>query len=206
VTAPDRAFDGFSLALGEVYGLRIWRMDEYGRLRALHLPNVPAWRPGVNTAECRVDEANKVAPGWMPPGYVAMYAAGGIVVMPEVLRPGPEHPAPDEGCRCGFYAYTCPGPDLQYAHQDGFVLGVIRGTGRTLIGAKGFRCEKAEIVALLEPTAEGAQAGWIAWRRSQLRAVYPEIPLLRSREELLGFASIESTAPAVDSDEFWSLP
>ena len=59
------------------------------------------------------------------------------------------HPA----CTCGFYAYT----DWGSLHQNSltsfedYVFGLVRGYGHVTVGTKGFRAEKAEIVALTHP-------------------------------------------------------
>jgi hypothetical protein len=88
-----------------------------------------------------------------------------------------------------------------------YVLGVIKGTGRTLIGTKGFRCEKAEIVALRDPMRGGKkQAEWREEQSEKLRRVYPDIPLLGSRAELLEFAPVQAALPEPGTDEFWALP
>jgi hypothetical protein len=225
MTAPEmRDFDGFPMAVGEVYGLRVWRVDEYGRLRARHVA-APPWRPGENTATC---EASVAMGGFVTASFGGPSGPGFTVQM----EPAPERPshatAPDEHCKCGFYAYTQPLAAL--ADSGAVVIGVIRGTGRTLIGTKGFRCEKAEIVALLDPRAEDdflpdgevrpvggpcqcpfcrvpdAPRGWDAWAADRFSTVYPGVPLLRSRTELTQFAPIQSTVPDPSTDEFWDLP
>jgi hypothetical protein len=49
-------------------------------------------------------------------------------------------------CECGFYAYFS-GQDNK--HMQGNPVGaIIEGTGKTVIGTKGFRTEKAELLAL----------------------------------------------------------
>lgn len=70
-----RQFSGAEPLVGEVVGLRTFRVDESGLLLPLYSDQ--AWYDGVNTAECT------------PP-------AGGT-------RPPHESVAPD--CECGFYAY-----------------------------------------------------------------------------------------------------
>jgi len=87
------------------------------------------------------------------------------------------------------------------------VLGIIKGTGKTLIGTKGFRCEKAEIVAFVDPTRGGSETEpWRVRQQRNLRSVYPDVPLLDSRAALLEFAPLTDTLPDRSSDEFWSLP
>lgn len=204
-TSPVREFSGFPLAIGEVHGLRIWPMDKYGRLRAKHYTTTAAWRPGINVAECRRSS----------------YLYGGIVSaidwslitglpMPEPKKkpePPKTHEVPDENCTCGFYAYTGPErPEVAQRTADD-IVGVIRGTGRTLIGTHGFRCEKAEIVAFLDPTLGGLRLG--GKRREQrraLRTLYPDVPLLGSMRALVRRFEIQPALPDPGSDDFWSLP
>lgn len=213
-TEQPRDFDGatFDFAVGEVYGMRAWQTDDYGRLRACNLTGagtgVAPWRPGINTARCYRLNPEK-ASGGIVIGPGGFFAAGGLVIggtPTATFVENTEHAAPHEGCGCGFYAYTVPGQHLAVAEGSGLVLGVIRGTGRTLIGAKGFRCEKAEIVALLDPAAGERPPRWAVWQREQLQRNYPEVPLLPTSEALRQCAPIESTAPAPGSDEFWDLP
>lgn len=129
-------------------------------------------------------------------------------VVPTLLtRCDPHEAIPDERCTCGFYAYTVPVADLRRASAvDGQVLGVIRGSGLTVIGTKGFRCARAEVLALLDPAVDAHDASYAAWLSQRLAAVYPDVPLLPSREALWAFAPIESALPAPSTDEFWDLP
>lgn len=73
-----------------------------------------------------------------------------------------EHDVPAEACSCGFYAYSAP--EHWVDGQSGLgrmsgimtfgemiIGGAVKATGRTLIGTKGIRTQKAEIVALLRP-------------------------------------------------------
>lgn len=186
----------FDLAVGEVYGMRMWRMDKYGRLYARNWKGT--WRPGVNVAKCIKRE-------WVRSGpYVV--STGDFT-----FRENHEHPAPSESCSCGFYAYT----DSFHAETQPFtesngeevILGIIKGTGRTLIGTQGFRCEKAEIVALRDPTRGGTKTDtWRLRQLANLKRIYPDVPLLPSRAALLEFAPLTDTLPDPSTDEFWSLP
>lgn len=69
---------------------------------------------------------------------------------------------PDPECSCGFWAYwdglpvsdfDCSLPALRFSKSLGYALtlpvgGVIEGSGHTIIGEKGFRCEYAKITDL----------------------------------------------------------
>jgi hypothetical protein len=72
------------------------------------------------------------------------------------LLPQSCHPAPEPSCGCGFWAYwsdqgdyrTHPCVTFQRAH--GYIasiplFGVIEGSGRTIIGEKGFRTQRAKV-------------------------------------------------------------
>lgn len=61
------------------------------------------------------------------------------------------HQVVDPECTCGFYAYT--DPDSLFENSNGncpTTFGLIRVSGRVTQGTKGFRAEKAEILALTE--------------------------------------------------------
>jgi hypothetical protein len=113
----------FPFAVGKVEGFRAWRLGDSGQLWPLHV-KFEAWRGGENIAGCYKQiltlDSNK-------------------------------HESPHEDCTCGFYAYhdRIPPIDMAYAMIAGpIVVGRIEGYGKTLIGDKGFRCEKARIVSI----------------------------------------------------------
>lgn len=85
-----------------------------------------------------------------------------------------EHRAGSLGCRCGFYAYF----ELGYNphHRPSNVLGLIEGYGVATVGARGFRCEKARIVALIAPDVPDFDLGFVF-------ANYPGVALFNSVEE-----------------------
>ena len=109
----------------------------------------PAWVPGENVAECRRPLMFSV----MPPVEALDHRAGSM------------------GCRCGFYAYFDLGSNPH--HQLGNVLGLIEGYGVTTVGTRGFRCEKARIVALIAPEPPDFDLGFVF-------ASYPDVPVFQS--------------------------
>lgn len=128
---PFHGENEYPFAVGTVRGVRAWRVSYQGLLRPLHVTADP-WEPGENHAQCMAGLAARL--------------------YPEMRRPG-EHETPDENCKCGFYAYHedrgIPPVDIAYAMMErSIIAGVIEGYGRTLIGERGFRCEKARIVKL----------------------------------------------------------
>lgn len=74
----------------------------------------------------------------------------------------PHTAIPSPECGCGFWAYwnglpvadfDCAMPVLRYSKQSGYSLnipvgGMIEGSGHTIIGERGFRCEYAKITDL----------------------------------------------------------
>lgn len=229
-TPPVGQFSGlpFDLAVGEIYGLRVWRVDTYGRLRARHVTTAKPWRPGVNVAECNAERSVDITHYYQGRRIVSgtsKYRGNGSTEylftlddgsqvsttdMPESrYEPRPPHEVPDESCKCGFYAYTeLDHNELDYNPAERMVIGVVKGTGRTLLGSQGFRSEKAEIVALVSPAGTGEGTKNSAARRlaDQIARAYPDIPMLATRRELLEFAPVESQLPDPSTDEFWTLP
>lgn len=162
--------EDWPFAVGEVTGVRAWRLCDHGCLHPLHVSQTPPWTPGVNTATC-VRTFN--------PSFAAVFGR-------EMKR----HRAPDETCACGFYAYFAAGqPSGEMAMMMGIVdepgrglaFGTIRGWGHTVVGTQGFRCEKAEITSLfIDPDTRWANV---------IRGKYPDVPLARHHDfELLSQA------------------
>lgn len=166
-----RGMDGFAgadfgLALGHADGYRWWK------LAAPQLTGSPAragrdwptapligandfmWQPGVNEAVCSTDPFHE------PP---VEYAGSKDVCLDGVTW----QKAASE-CGCGFWAYWKPQEHPITGSSGTFlpVLGVVRGTGRTLIGPLGFRSQQARIIALHLPfqivrtDPGGSPGGW----------------------------------------------
>ncbi len=226
----------FPLSVGEVFGVRAWNVDQYGRLRSVGVTSDP-WRPGVNVAKCKKSNYpgyNTVVTfpssgyytingptAWdveytlQPDGSViATTRSPGSFVKPiEAPKPKvnltkkPKHLAPVEECACGFYAYGDSHHENVRNHLsvETGIMGIIRGTGRTLIGTRGFRCEKAEIVGFLDPSRGGKKSGRVQLAERVAR-VYPEIPMYPSKRELFAAWQLTDLSPDTSSEDFWSLP
>ncbi len=96
------------------------------------------------------------------------------------------HRVPDIGCVCCFYALSDPAnPEFEVTTGPG-VWGVMEGFGKTLLGEKGFRCEKGRILAVVVPPAEPTgntaggfdfdfdveeRSGWSSWASGNRRRV-----------------------------------
>jgi len=122
---------------GSLIGVRAFDADKLGRLVGVNYPQI--FTPGENTAKC---------------------FGGGLTffvhVMSETLgrRPGeerpkspPQHVTAGVGCSCGFYAYYDGHSDYS---ERGRVTALIEGFGVCSVGTRGFRAEKARLVALVD--------------------------------------------------------
>jgi hypothetical protein len=126
-------FDGAELVAGTALGFRWWTM------KAPQLYRNPAdaaagwepsllrgvkdyWEPGVNLAKC--------------------------------MAVGVEHSfgeIPHDACACGYWAYWEIQPHDMGAASSLPVVGVVRASGQVTLGPRGFRAQKAEIIALHLP-------------------------------------------------------
>lgn len=117
----------------EIRGYRMWALD-----RGIFAPRAAGsfgyfWKPGVNYAQC--------------------YSNG-------------NHEPPDKDCRtvghgCGFYGWHTGFPDGFDNHVTFPLLGVIRVSGRIILGTKGFRAQKAEIEAFAPALPRTGQWGLV---------------------------------------------
>jgi len=127
----------FDLAIGTVTGYRWWTLvgpdfsrdplgaDEHWPPALLIGATGKPWEEGVNEAHCNYVDAHE------PPVEVDEYG---------------------NGCGCGFWAYWVPQSHSLDRNPYALpVVGVIEGSGRTLIGPKGFRSQQARIAALHLP-------------------------------------------------------
>jgi len=113
-----REFAGCQPLVGEVVGLRTFRIDESGTLLPLHSDG--RWYDGPNTAVCSP-----------PTGHHPL---------------GP-HPVPEERCECGFYAYGSAAAAAQNRNCR-HVQAVVSCWGGIVAGTKGFRAEHARVDAI----------------------------------------------------------
>lgn len=102
------------------------------------------WSPGVNTARCLRSESYadfaKNSKDWSFPQFLSWAMNAG--------QYGAHHQedTPVEDCTCGFW-FLC---DLEAAIcRADPVVGAIQGWGRVVEHEDGWRCEKAQVIALL---------------------------------------------------------
>lgn len=77
-----------------------------------------------------------------------------------------EHSSPYMECSCGIYAHYLP---LESYERTYNIFGVIEASGRIFMGTKGFRAEKAKIVAL---SGYGPCTQWFT-TKEKTRGIYP---------------------------------
>jgi len=164
--------DDWDMAMGEVYGYRWWYLvvtpEMVGfigvaprgvagkHVGTLYGANNQLWKDGRMEARCTAST------GIMFRNSSKSYA---------------QHYPPEtrEACGCGFWAYFNQGLRVQDVLATSFakdvpqlfsygaaipVFGVVKGTGRVIIGERGFRSQYAEIVGLCIPPGAVTQLGW----------------------------------------------
>lgn len=151
--AGDGAGDGRPLVAGSLRGYRTWRLQRRRTppaADALPLTSVTrrvVWGPTL-TACCTPDDTANLGP---VPGAATL--------------PG-DHAAPAAGCRCGIYGWYDPADTGMLRAR---VFGVVEASGLVLMGDRGFRAERAKIVAVVTRnrrlTAACEQAGIAVYRR-----------------------------------------
>jgi hypothetical protein len=62
-----------------------------------------------------------------------------------------KHPAPQESCYCGWYAWYTPENVNNFGSGNDAVDAVVEASGRVVMADKGFRAQKIRIVALTTP-------------------------------------------------------
>ena len=143
--------DGRPLVAGSLRGYRTWRLQRRGSSAcgdALPLTSVTrrvVWGPTL-TAGCTPDVTAN-------PGQGTATLDG-------------DHVAPAAGCQCGIYGWYDP-TDTGMLRAG--VFGVVEASGLVLMGERGFRAERARIVAVVSRnrrlTAACEHAGITVYRR-----------------------------------------
>jgi hypothetical protein len=156
------AEDGRPLVAGSLRGYRTWRLRRRrtppsgDELPLTSVTRGVVWGPTL-TACCTPDDTANPGPG-------------------AATLPG-EHPAPAAGCRCGIYGWYDPADTGMLRAR---VFGAVEASGLVLMGERGFRAERAKIVAVVSRnrrlTAACEEAGIAVYRRRRdlVRACPPE--------------------------------
>jgi len=172
---------------GALTGIRSFKVADGGQLTGVMHPH--DFNPGVNVADCCIRHS----------GAFAMTVCGQRHKPPANHRPG------TLTCTCGFYAYFDRGHN-QF-NYPGNVLALIEGFGLMSVGARGFRAEKARLVAFIDESnavqplkveiarsviskaARWLRIGHPDWDATtvpfEVRRAYPGVPVYRSVDEAL---------------------
>ena len=123
----------WDLGLGTVRGYRWWHV-------------VPKFEDDT-LLTAQVSLIGNAGGEWTSPELIAK-CSGQIYNGPMVME---EHRSPHPDCQCGIYADWKPYPSFAEIFSSGYytgrMFGVIEGSGRTIIGTEGFRCENARMIA-----------------------------------------------------------
>ncbi len=142
-------FSGTEPLVGEIVGLRTFRIDDCGLLLPLYSDG--AWYDGTNTAVC--------AP---PTGH----------------HPRGPHAVPADDCECGFYAYGSAVAAAQNRHTR-YVQAVVSCWGGVVAGTRGVRAEHARIDAIwISPAAPDWLRKRVAVRYPSARLYADEAAML----------------------------
>lgn len=163
--------EAWDLAMGEVYGYRWWYLvvppELVGyigctdrvttrRYGTLYGANNQSWQDGRLEAVCTT-------------------SGRGLSFTMDRQHVLHEPPETREACGCGFWAYFNRGLAVDEVLSGDFakpvpalhtygavipVFGVVKGTGRVIIGEKGFRCQYAQIMGLCIPPVAVNQLSW----------------------------------------------
>jgi hypothetical protein len=133
-------FCGTEPLVGEIVGLRTFRIDDSGMLLPLYSDG--AWYDGVNTAVCSPPTGSH--------------------------HRGP-HRVPADDCECGFYAYGSTDAAVQNRHMR-YVRAVVSCWGDVVAGTKGVRAAHARVDALwISPAAPSWLRARVATRYPSAR-------------------------------------
>lgn len=222
----------YDFAAGSTKGLRSWNMDSLGRLHGVTHEEV--WLPGENVSVCKSEskipcprinhreESRKASEAgrakveskkrrkerdvrreWFeanaPSSYWPRVSCGDPACYLGEYHITPSSHRFDPACQCGFWAYDEGG-----FKAHGSVVGVIEGYGKTTVGTKGFRSEKARIVALSCEDSAGKRHSRSTLAR--LAALYPDVAFAENLDALIdGNPEVLRDWAEVD-DGFWRRP
>ena len=162
-------FSGRPLVAGTIRGIRTWDMSAEYRLVSPF--QYFEWQATDNVSEC-VQYVQKSV--YLEDDNSTFYTVHDRLTNFE-HKPAPKH------CSCGFYAYhkhAVPQRTTTEVIFEGHIRGILEGYGTVTVGSKGFRAEKANILALIQ-----SSNSYLDWNK--VWDNYPEIPLFSSLEEAI---------------------
>lgn len=130
-----------------------------------------------------------------------------------------EHTLASLNCQCGFYAYFDGGNDylrddfsaMSYAgmfltrteDKAARVGAIVNAWGKATVGSRGFRAEKAEIVALIVPSGTAARHE-VAFTKA--RRNYPDVQVFDTEKDAVRAFPLTDAAPYTPETDpdFWT--
>lgn len=208
---------------GTIVGLRSFSTDTLGRLTGVVVPQV--WTPGENVAECRYEQVH----GRLHSSLFMSSYTGGVVPLPctcrtcqlgfssiygmppaSILSADPAdlttakkapHDVGSLACECGFYAYFDGGDDY-HSKASMAVTGIVEGYGHVVAGVRGFRAEKARVLALIKPKRD-VLVGQRLWE--QVAHNYVDVPAFKTVNQALAEHPLSDPIVTPEStDDFWT--
>lgn len=210
---------------GVITGLRAFRIDPLGRLTGVVHRDV--WTPGENVGVCHKSDTptfHTFASG----GYIMAGGRKGksrgrsddlynFYIQHEPPKPLRKHPIGSASCECGFYAYFDGGNDYLTQSSSAWLAlyiggtddtaprvgAIVNGYGLVTVGSRGFRAEKAEVIALISPKSDQAR---YAVPFEKVRHNYPDLPVIATEREAVELYPLTDPQPIApeSADDFWT--
>lgn len=178
--------------MGHILGIRGFKLDTMGRLTGYAYPVV--WTPGENVSVCR---RKKVICSNNSYSNYHDHTSRCYTIDPCDGK--------IEDCVHGFWAYFDDFDTQAEKIAKTSYSAVIRGYGRTVIGDKGFRSEKAEILAVSIPFTYVDSPT----PRAMVRRNYPDIKVFDTKSEMLQSYPAQDLTPKQPTDPkdpaFWTF-
>ena len=138
-------FNDRPFVAGSLVGHRAFAVDSLGRLVGPSHGGV--FKPGENVGACiKYESAFTPTQLYLD---VALSRLSVRATPPPQPKVAADHRIGSGDCTCGYYAYFDGGPN-PYAGGPGRVDALIEGYGTCTVGQRGFRAEKARLVALVD--------------------------------------------------------
>lgn len=211
MSSSDFSGDDYEFAAGSIKGMRSWSIDDQGRLRGVSFPAL--WTPGENTATCRKTPDREPCPqaaslkkpigerrcpcGCGETVKVAAYSTCGAEGCENGTHPAGQRHDFEADCGCGFWAY-----DEHSFEEHGDVTGIVEAWGKVTIGTKGFRAEKAKVVALCRGSQDlDRELSLSVWLR--LQQLYPAADFYDERDDMVTAHGAVLRVWDQLGDDFW---
>jgi hypothetical protein len=158
----SESFKGDVVFRNSVTGYRFWHIMYSGRINS-KFHTAHHWEPGINNASCMA---------------------------------GQDHEAPEPECHCGFFAMVRRPKrhelwEMRRKDTPNLIFGMVKGYGNVIPGTRGWRAQKAEILALYFDPMQA----WLRWNLPTMTSEYMNkaqayygVPCFKEYEDFETFA------------------